>query len=180
VKNSIVYNNTANKYTGIQCRDQQTTFASTGPSGVGIYGNDLWAPGWAGSGAGYLASYSPCTNFGTGHPNSAYNDTNLNPNFRTLPANAVAAWSRCDLSLVTANGGSGGGSESNIFGTEMFNRYQFDYSPDYTPSQMVDCLISIAAPTNQALATAAADGTTPGASAIAPLSVVFLPNPVFP
>lgn len=162
VANSIFYDNTTYKNSAMNCRDALTTFVTSGPLGTGIYGNDIYAPGWSGSpSTGYIKSYSPCTGFdgGTPHPYAGYSDTTINPNFGTFPANAIAAWSACALKL------GGLGTEAGIFGTEMFKRYQYNYSPPYTPAQMVDCLRSMATPTNAALATAGYGGVQVGALA---------------
>lgn len=156
--NNLIYDNTANKSFGLQCRDAASTFATDGPLGAGVYGNRVFALGW--TTAPYVKS-GPCTGFDNGtltHPNAAYSDSSSNPQFGSFPATGIAAWIACDASLT-----GHAGTEANIFTAEMGKRYQYNFVPDYTARQFVDCLRAMATPADKSLANGGYRGAQVGA-----------------
>lgn len=71
---SVVHHNTMVGYSNGYEDDAANTYGTSGPSGVGVYANDVFVT----SGTGYF-SLGTSTNYGTGHPNSAYGDTTADP-----------------------------------------------------------------------------------------------------
>lgn len=135
--------------------DRHNTFLTNGTGGVGVYNNDTYAVATGGSPYTRCLACNSADNFDNGtvpHPNAIYGDKTVNPQF----VSPNRSWSACDAIL------GGVGTLANVFQTVMFNRWT-GAAPQYTPSQMVDCMRSGFNIMNSVLATASSTGSYVGA-----------------
>jgi hypothetical protein len=130
VTNTAVFNSVFYGQNHGVCENASTNvWATTGPSGVGVYQNDVFATAVS---AYYEKGSGGTSHFDNGttvHPSQIYGDVALDPKF----VNPSRTWATCDAYL------GGAGTTTNLF-TQLFNRWNGSNPVNYTAQNIYNCM----------------------------------------
>jgi hypothetical protein len=165
LKSNLLYG--GSYFCGIISGDLSDTYV-TDYNGVGVHHNDVFGPASA-TQQYYIADGGSGTNFGFGHPSSTYGDITADPMFVDPTRTSIANYDSRVL--------SGPGTVSDLFNQLGYRSgWGGAYTLGSNPINAIrQWLMAGYAPTNIALATAAADGTTIGAVAYTSVATTSTP-----